>query len=291
MPALPLALALVICLLHALAQVELSAAASNVPRTGPDGEVFVDWTRAAPGNQALTALKREHLPEYFAAEVSELFHLPSDLTLAVGPCGAGLPAVPPAGRTIPLCTEGVRLYHRLAVEISGTDDQAADELFFDATLFSLYRELGRALPSVFDLPASARGPEAARRLGLWCLFESLGAPGEHGLATALNAADFFANAAQTEDLAPAERPYWQAQALTPETYADVLCLAVGYDPEQAEAILGASPEELLPAGRATGCEAEYDRLDADMIALLGRMLKAEPETARSGAEKAGAAAR
>lgn len=277
MPALPLVLA-VVCLLHLFALVQTAQAASDVPRDAPDGEVLVDWSRADAGGQGVSLLKREHLPEYFAAEVSELFHLPADLSLVVAPCGSRLPDVPAGGRSLYLCTESVDLFDRVAARVSGSPGAAGD-LVLDASLYALYMELGRILPETFGLPATARGPEAARRLGLWSLLQCLGAPDEHGLASALNAADFFANAVTSEDLAPPERPFWQACALTPAAYEDILCLIVGFDPEQTEQVLGAGPDEILPPSRANGCAAAYDRLDAQAVSLLGPAFRPEPGTA------------
>jgi hypothetical protein len=223
--------------------------------------------RRAPRSKKLRvvagALKdAEVFPELIGA-LNETLLLPADVSIGFEYCDEVHTSYDPEARRI-------SLFWELIADSIGNferESEEADEAIagaLNATLFTVFHELGHALVDVLDLPITGREEDAVDQLATWIL---LSEGSDEGALMALDGAASFRHDAENEAEEGDEPVTWGEHGLNEQRFYNILCWVYGHAPDKLGAILE-SNDGPLPDDRAEQCEDEYKRLDTAWTKLL-----------------------
>src|SRR5919197_2430557 len=116
-----------------------------------------------PPPDATVAMVRQHVQEplrVWATVLSELFRLPTDVTVTLASCGRIDAFYSPAQQRLYLCDELLTYFAQLFAPPEGSAAALRD-----ATLFTFFHVVGHALIQGLDLPVTGSDEEAADEIG------------------------------------------------------------------------------------------------------------------------------
>lgn len=183
--------------------------------------------------------------------LNEFFPLSRDVTVEMAECGRSGAFYDPSRPAVQLCYE---LMVELAEALMSSDEDGED-LFVGAFALILLHQVGHAFVDLMELPVSAPPEEAADQLAVVMLAFAeaelqSGAPGVVMLS---------------EMEVDWENPGSGQNPLSGARLDNLLCLLYGSDPDAHEWLM---EEGYLTAGRASGCQARYEEVQAEWIAML-----------------------
>jgi hypothetical protein len=197
--------------------------------------------------------------------LSELFRLPTDVTVRLASCGRIDAFYNPAQRRIALCDEFLTyLVQTLTPPEHGT------EAGRDAALFTFFHLVGHALIQVLDLPVTGSDEEAADEVG--AVFLVAGQAEDEQTVLAGSQA-LFQRSRLSE---PAQAvPFWALHPWTTHRYVHLRCLFYGSAPTRQAALL---QDGGLSAALARQCPEVWQRQQQHWHALLAPHLRPDEAT-------------
>ena len=225
-----------------------------------------------------TLMRNEKLLEGLAADVNASLKLPRDVELAGEQCGQANATWNSAKNRIKICYELVDLNLRL-FDRNPADGEVLGELsqpeavvaVTDATIATVYHELGHAVIALYDLPVTGREEDVADQLAAFVILRA-----DHFLRDFPNPARVAGEYAEMFNLWAAKRgvadqtDFAAEHSLNETRMYNLKCWIYGSDPvANAGMITGGG----LPANRAGGCPQEYQQLSRAWSTLLAPYLK------------------
>src|SRR5262245_32440669 len=176
-----------------------------------------------PPHDSTVAMVRQHVHgplRVWTTVLTELFRLPTDVTVMLTSCGRVHAFYDPAQKRIYLCDE---LLTYFAQVFAPPEDSAA--VVRDATLFTFFHVVGHALIQVLDLPVTGPDEEAADEIG--AVFLVVGEAEDEQAVLAGSHALFQ----RSRTLDPAQTvPFWDLHPWTTQRYLHLRCLLYGSNP-------------------------------------------------------------
>jgi hypothetical protein len=196
------------------------------------------------------------LLEETARALNEKLSLPADVTIAPRECGAADATWEADKRRISICYELVGDFAELFLRAAKQPDASqAGNAVAAASLFMVFHEAGHALISLYQLPVAGHEEEAADQIATLILLGS----GKEGGTTAVDSTSTLL--AQEKNAAVRARlarlPFWSGHGFNEARLTDILCWVYGRDPQAFQELVG---DGTLPAARAQGCAAEYEKV-------------------------------
>lgn len=148
------------------------------------------------------------------------------------------------------------------------NEKDLEEAVLGSTAWTFYHEMGHALIDIYQIAHTGKEEDAADELSTYILINEGGEAGE--LAAINGAADFYREVANDNDLS--EEQFADTHSLNKQRFYNIVCWVYGSNP-QKYTFLAEGKEAILPAGRAEGCEGEYQRITKAWRNLLGPHLK------------------
>ena len=225
-----------------------------------------------------TLMQNEKLLEGIAADVNASLKLPRDVELAGEQCGQANATWNSARNRIKICYELVDLNLRL-FDRNPADGEVLGELsqpeasvaVTDATLATIYHELGHAVIALYDLPVTGREEDVADQLAAFVILRA-----DDFLRDFPNPARVAGEYAEMFELWAAKRgvagnsDFVDEHSLNETRMYNFKCWIYGSDPA---ANAGMITDGSLPADRAAGCPLEYQQLSKAWSTLLAPYLK------------------
>ncbi len=223
-----------------------------------------------------SVFQETRLLEDTARELNSVFSLPTNIPLIVRECGEVNAFYDSEAGEISLCYELIEHYFEIFMADATTDEEeeAAAISAVNATVFTLFHEMGHAMIDIYDLPITGREEDAVDQLATMILLQG----GDEGEDSAIDGANSFLGdeEAEMDELAFADE-----HSLDDQRFYNILCWVYGENPDDYQYLV---EDEFLPADRAERCPAEYDRLSRSWQTLLEPYVKdsarEEPDSAR-----------
>jgi len=259
------------------AVVEAAAAPTDIP-TQPPAEVAqveppqaqgtIKLVHIAPKSKAMRELAanlaESRLFNTIIDELNKGLTLPRDLTIKFEDCGEINAFYSPEHQLIQMCWELLEYTVEQFAKDAKSDEEAA-EGFLNATIFTLFHELGHALVHLLDLPITGKEEDVVDQLATWFIVED---GGEQGALMAVDGALSFL----TEESDEGEPNVWGVHSLDQQRFFNIVCWVYGSNPE-AYAELTASKGGPLPDDRADSCPDEWGRMSSAWNRLLADHVK------------------
>jgi Putative metallopeptidase len=230
-----------------------------------------------PPHDPTVAMVRQHVYgplRVWTTVLTELFRLPTDVTVMLASCGRIDAFYSPAQQRIYLCDE---LLTYFAQVFAPPEDSAA--AVHDATLFTFFHVVGHALIQVLDLPVTGPGEEAADEVG--AVFLVVGEAEDEQAVLAGSRVLFQ----RSRVLDPAQTvPFWALHPWTTQRYVRLRCLLYGSNPTRHAALL---EDGGLSAALAQQCPETWQRQEQHWHTLLASHLR-PPEPTPDGPPPVGA---
>ncbi|HEY3570646.1 MAG TPA: DUF4344 domain-containing metallopeptidase [Thermoanaerobaculia bacterium] len=196
------------------------------------------------------------LLEETARALNEKLSLPADVVITPRECGAADATWEADKRRISICYELVGDFAELFLRAAKQPDASqAGNAVAAASLFMVFHEAGHALISLYQLPVAGHEEEAADQIATLILLGS----GKEGGTTAVDSTSTLL--AQEKNAAVRARlarlPFWSGHGFNEARLTDILCWVYGRDPQAFQELVG---DGTLPAARAQGCAAEYEKV-------------------------------
>ncbi|MFI5349717.1 MAG: DUF4344 domain-containing metallopeptidase [Elusimicrobiota bacterium] len=201
-----------------------------------------------------------------ARMLSEQFVLPRDLDIVFKDCDEANAFYSYENHSITMCyemlEESAKLFRGVAKPAS-----AVDSAVLYSTIWTLYHEMGHALISLLDIPATGKEEDAVDQFSTLVLLQS----GEQEAdAVAIAAEEFRLSAAARAK--GEEFPFWDVHSMDEQRFYNILCLVYGENPEK-ESNKTMVEDGDLPQARTEGCEAEYQQFDRAWTRLTDPYLR------------------
>jgi hypothetical protein len=214
------------------------------------------------GNRKITPAIRDSQEAFseIVKELNKLFNLPFDIFISFEECLQANAFYDPETKQISICYELVAgFYETFRNEAANEGD--LDDKVAGAVAFTLFHELGHALIDAWDLPITGKEEDAVDQLSTVVLV--LGA--DEGEEMAINGAIAFGLESDDEDLDFADE-----HSLNQQRFYNIICLIYGQNPKKYKGLV---KEEILPKGRAEGCEYEFAKIQKSWLTLLTPYMK------------------
>jgi hypothetical protein len=259
----------------------LAVGCSGGADTGTDsGQMTVSYGDATTPEavRGRTLMRNEKLLEGLAADVNDSLKLPRDVELAGEQCGQANATWNSVKNRIKICYELVDLNLRL-FDSNPADGEVLGELsqpeavvaVTDATVGTVYHELGHAVISLYDLPVTGREEDVADQLAAFAILEPNAVlkdfPDPSRVAG--HYAEMFKLWAAKRGTAD-QTDFAAEHSLNETRMYNLKCWIYGSDPA---AHAGMITDGRLPEDRATGCQEEYQQLSRAWSTLLAPYLK------------------
>ena len=220
-----------------------------------------------PPPDQTVAMVRQHVHgplRVWTTVLTELFRLPTDVTVTLASCGRIDAFYSPAQQRIHLCDELLAYFARA---FAPPEDSAA--ALRDATLFTFLHVVGHALIQVLDLPVTGPEEEAADEVGAVFL---VAGEAEDEQAVLAGSRVLFQHSRVLE---PAQTvPFWALHPWTTQRYVRLRCLLYGSNPTRHAVLL---EDGGLSAALAQQCPEAWRRQKQHWHTLLTAHLRpAEP---------------
>jgi hypothetical protein len=160
----------------------------------------------------------------WSAVATEIFRLPTDVTVTLAPCGRIDGFYDPVQQQLHLCEE-LLTYYAGVLTPPGGDTRTPAPVVRDATLVSFLHLMGHAVLAVLGLPVPAEVEEAADAVGV--AFLAAGSPEDERTVLAGSAA--LVQRSRTPE-PPHLVPWWIHHPWTDERAAHLRCLLAGSHP-------------------------------------------------------------
>jgi hypothetical protein len=213
-------------------------------------------------------MQNTRLLDDLATRANDLLKFPLDVPLLGSQCGVDNAFWHPSDKKMTICYEDAE--HSLRI-FKAADDPDPDKSAINAEIATFYHELGHATIDLYDLPATGREEDVADQLAAYMLLE----PDENGktdpkeVQAAKDYARMFrAYAAERGEVGDDE--FADEHPLDRTRMYNFECWIYGSDPTANADVVA---DGLLPARRAEGCEAEYNKLAQAWSALLAPHLR------------------
>jgi hypothetical protein len=196
--------------------------------------------------------------------INEAIALPKDLKVVVDTCDEANAYYDSEKRTITICLELVSYYTESFSEDESQSEEEIAENTIQATVFTLFHEMGHALVDVYQLPITGKEEDAVDDLAALL---GLAVDEEGGLLWSA-ILDYSASAeARDED---EELAFWGEHSLDEQRMYNIACIMYGSDSEAFAEIV---EDEWLPDERAELCPQEYQQKERSWGTLLAPYLK------------------
>ena len=238
-----------------LTLLEVQAGAFRVAETRPrDPRAAALWQHP----QVAQALR------VWTAVATELFRLPTDVTVTPAPCGRIDGFYDPVQQQLHLCEE-LLTYYAGVLTPPGGDPRTPAPMVRDATLVSFLHLLGHAVVALLHLPVPTDVEEAADAVGL--AFLAAGSPEDE--RTVLAGSATLVQRSRTPE-PPHRVPWWAHHPWTDARAAHLRCLLAGSRlPSEAPSLAGPPTPP---------CREAWQRWQTRLTPAL-RLTAAPPETA------------
>jgi Putative metallopeptidase len=200
----------------------------------------------------------------WTAVATEIFRLPTDVTVTPAPCGRIDGFYDPVQQQLHLCEE-LLTYYAGVLTPPGGDPRTPAPVVRDATLVSLLHLMGHAVLAVLHLPVPVEGEEAADAVGV--AFLAAGSPEDE--RTVLTGSAALVQRSRTPE-PPHLVPWWTHHPWTDARAAHLRCLLAGSHPPSEAPGLGDPP--------TPSCRAAWQRWQTLLTPYL-RLAPAAPEAA------------
>jgi len=245
----------------------------------PGGGLFVTYVSPSDPEyrELATVLRESQGLDEIIQTVNEVFIFPR-LEVVFDLCGVDNAFYDSSSRRIILCYEMVAALVEGFREDETLSDDEVGEKVIASLIWTFFHELGHAAVDIFDLPITGNEEDAVDRFATLIL---LSGPDdeEFDIAERAIGAWDLATAESLEDLDFADE-----HPVSEQRWHTMACLMVGSNPRRYEHLVGAAG---LPAERAEGCPAEYDKLSRSWEKLMRPHLR----EGRGGADESGSPAR
>ncbi len=171
----------------------------------------------------------------WTAVATELFRLPTDVTVTPAPCGRMDGFYDPVQQQLHLCEE-LLIYYAGVFTPPGGDPRSPAPVVRDATLVSFLHLMGHAVVALLHLPVPAEVEEAADAVGV--AFLAAGSPEDERTVLAGSAA--LVKRSRTPE-PPHLVPWWAHHPWTDARAAHLQCLLAGSHPPSEALSLADSP--------------------------------------------------
>lgn len=148
------------------------------------------------------------------------------------------------------------------------NEEELEEAVLNSTAWTFYHEMGHALIDIYKIAHTGKEEDAADELSTFILINEGGDAGEK--AALDGAENFYREASQDNDLG--EERFADVHSLDKQRFYNIICIVYGSNPEKY-ASLSEGKDPVLPAGRAEGCQGEYERVTKAWGNILGPHLK------------------
>lgn len=211
--------------------------------------------------QAAAAFESVGLLEQIAQSLNAKVRSPGRIGLIAKECGMVNAYYDRVTRSVYLCYELMeQVLTGVSRDFPNLEPAENLEVSVGALLFILNHEISHALIHVLSLPILSREEDQADAIATYLQLK-----GRNPLPGLKGAVWFF----RRGDEQYTSRHFGDEHSLGPQRQYNILCLAVGRDPQK----FAAWARELgLPDERARRCQQEYSTLDASVQKLLGRHL-------------------
>lgn len=207
-------------------------------------------------------MEETQLLEQLAETVNTYLELPRDVDVIGLECGVANAFWNERDHTISMCYEYTALFVDLFTE---DGDRQPEESALNETIATFFHELGHAVISLYDLPATGREEDAADQLSaVILLFER----DPELQAIILDDAQAFSILAERQMLG--EVVFADEHSLNVQRKFNILCWVYGSDPSGYDDLVG---PDALPEERAERCPAEYDQIEHAWYTLMMPHLK------------------
>jgi len=242
--------------------------ADAAPEAPSAAQGVIKLVYTAPKSEAMRELAADLAEsKIFNAIIDELnksLLLPRDLTIKFEDCGEINAFYSPEHHLIQMCWELLEHTVEQFAKDAKSDEEAA-EGFLNATVFTLFHELGHALVDLLDLPITGKEEDVVDQLATWAIVEDGGA---QGALMAVDGALSFLD----EESDDGEPDVWGVHSLDKQRFYNIVCWVYGSNPE-AYAELTASKDGPLPDERADSCPEEWSRMSGAWSRLLADHVK------------------
>jgi hypothetical protein len=221
-----------------------------------------------PPHDATVAMVRQHVHgplRLWTTVLTELFRLPTDVTVTLASCGRIDAFYSPAQQRLYLCDELLTYFAQVFAPPEGSATALRD-----ATLFTFFHVVGHALIQVLDLPVTGPDEEAADAVG--AVFLVVGEAEDEQVVLAGSRVLFQ----HSRVLEPAQTvPFWTLHGWTTQRYDRLRCLLYGSNPTRHAALL---EDGGLSAALAQQCQETWQRQEQHWHTLLASHLRPAEST-------------
>ena len=259
----------------------LAAGCSGGADTGTDsGQMTVGYGDASTpeASRGRTLMRNEKLLESVATDVNASLKLPRNVELVGEQCGQANATWNSVKNRIKICYElvdlNLRLFDRNPADGEVLGERSQPEAVVavtDATVATVYHELGHAVISLYDLPVTGREEDVADQLAAFVILQA-----DDFLRDFPNPSRVAGEYAEMFKLWAAKRgaadrsDFAAEHSLNETRMYNLRCWIYGSDPA---ANAGMITDGSLPANRAPGCPQEYQQLSRAWSTLLAPYLK------------------
>jgi hypothetical protein len=241
--------------------------ASDEPTDGKMTVTYEDATtpEAIKGRDLM---QKTHLLEGLAKDINDSLKLPYDIPLVGSECGVANDFWSPSDKTMTLCYEDVDNSITIFGDAHNPDPEAAARR---NAIGAFYHELGHMAIDIYDLPATGREEDVADQMAAFALLQrdDAGNFNPEFVQAAKDTAEAYLIAAKEDD--PASKDLLaDVHTLDQARMYNFDCWIYGSDPEGNADMVS---DDMLPQGRADGCEDEYNLLTRAWGTLLGPHFK------------------
>ena len=220
-----------------------------------------------PPHDSTVAMVRQHVHgplRLWTTVLTELFRLPTDVTVTLASCGRIDAFYSPAQQRLYLCDELLTYFTQVFAPPEGSAT-----VLRDATLFTFFHVVGHALIQVLDLPVSGSDEEAADEVG--AVFLVVGEEEDEQVVLAGSRVLFQRSRVLEPDQTV---PFWALHPWTTQRYDRLRCLLYGSNPTRHAVLL---EDGGLSAALAQQCQETWQRQEQRWHTLLASHLRpAEP---------------
>ncbi len=209
-------------------------------------------------------LKRERILEALAEGASKGVSLPMPVTLTITECGSPNAFYEPRQKIIAICFELIKQLATEKEQQQKKPTRVSGDIFGGALVYIFLHEVGHALIDQFNLPVLGREEDAADQISTYLL-----------LKTPNQTEGWFSGAMwffRKKKIFYTRVQFSDEHSLSPQRQSNIACWAFGANPTRYS---GAISDGYLSVDRAKRCQAEYQKLDNTVRALLGPNLMLE----------------
>jgi hypothetical protein len=213
-------------------------------------------------------MQKTHLLEGLAKDINDSLKLPYDIPLVGSECGVANDFWSSSDKKMTLCYEDVDNSLTIFSDANNPDPEGAARR---NAIGAFYHELGHMAIDIYDLPATGREEDVADQMAAFALLQrnANGNFNPEFVQAAKDTAEAYLIASKEDD--PASKDLLaDVHTLDQARMYNFDCWIYGADPAGNADMVS---DDMLPQGRADGCEDEYNLLVRAWSTLLGPHFK------------------